>query len=76
MKPGIYGVILLLVSVFLTVMLVYAVQNNRKLLHEKQQLLIKNDSLHIKQLEAKHKLALLSKKIDSLTSNKYYFKKK
>lgn len=75
MKPGIYGVILLLVSVFLTVMLVYAVQNNRKLLHEKQQLLLKNDSLHIKQLEAKHKLALLSKKIDSLTSNKYYFKK-
>ncbi|XVJ64705.1 MAG: hypothetical protein HEQ40_00485 [Lacibacter sp.] len=75
MKPGIYGVILLPVSVFLTVMLVYAVQNNRKLLHEKQQLLLKNDSLHIKQLEAKHKLALLSKKIDSLTSNKYYFKK-
>lgn len=66
---------MLLVSVFLTVMLVYAVQNNRKLLHEKQQLLLKNDSLHIKQLEAKHKLALLSKKIDSLTSNKYYFKK-
>ena len=75
MKPGIYGIILLLGLIFLTVLLVHAVQNNRQLIQERQQLILKNDSLHIKQLEAKQKLAVLSKKIDSLTSNRTHIKK-
>ncbi|WP_407526796.1 hypothetical protein PDL71_06125 [Lacibacter sp. MH-610] len=75
MKPKIYGIILLLGLIFLTVLLVHAVQNNRQLIRERQQLILKNDSLHIKQLEAKQKLAVLSKKIDSLTSNRNHIKK-
>lgn len=75
MKPGIYGIILLLGLIFITVLLVHAVQNNRQLIRERQQLILKNDSLHIKQLEAKQKLAVLSKKIDSLTSNRNHIKK-
>jgi cell division protein FtsL len=71
MKPRIYGIILLPVLIFLTVMLVFAMQNNRKLVHEKKQLILKNDSLHIKQLEVKHALALLSRKVDSLTHIKH-----
>lgn len=75
MKSRHFGIILLVTLIFLTVMLVYAVQNNKKLLHEKHQLILKNDSLHIQQLEVKQKLVVLSKKIDSLTTNKNHFKK-
>lgn len=75
MKSRHFGIILLVTLIFLTVMLVYAVQNNKKLLHEKHQLILKNDSLHIQQLEVKQKLVVLSKKIDSLTTNKNHLKK-
>ena len=55
---------------FLTGVVFFLALNNRKLLKEKELLILRNDSLQIKQLKTKTELSLAQKRLDSLLKYK------
>ncbi|MBL7728133.1 MAG: hypothetical protein JNM68_10620 [Dinghuibacter sp.] len=57
-------------SVLVILALVFTLARNRKLVQERKALILKNDSLHIQQLETRVKLVGANKKIDSLLTYK------
>lgn len=60
--------------VFTVALLAATYRDKQQLKKERVELILRNDSLHIRQLEVKKKLANLSKRLDSLES-KYVSKK-
>ncbi|HEX4958245.1 MAG TPA: hypothetical protein VFV46_08720 [Lacibacter sp.] len=63
------------IFVFTVALLAATLRDKQQLKKERVHLILRNDSLHVQQLEVKQKLANLSKQLDSLES-KYALKNK
>jgi len=48
----------------------FSVANNKKLVKEKERLILRNDSLHMEQLKIKNDLSIAQNRIDSLSGKK------
>jgi|GEM_PF-2102462 NhaP-type Na+/H+ and K+/H+ antiporter len=68
MKKRVALALLVLSFVFTAVLLAATFRDKQLLKKERATLILRNDSLHIQQLEAKQKLTKLSKRLDSLES--------
>ena len=69
MRPVLLPAITTLCLVILSVMLAFSIHNNRKMTFERKILILKNDSLHIREIKAKKELLSLQKQLDSLLGN-------
>lgn len=70
MRRGSSPLITILCLAVLVVILALSVRHSKKITSEKEILILKNDSLHIREIKAKKELWVLQKKLDSLLENK------
>lgn len=54
----------------LAVMLAFSIQSNKKMVNEKEKLILRNDSLHVREIKAKRELLLVQSRLDSLLGAK------
>lgn len=54
----------------LAVMLAFSIRSNNKMVNEKEKLILRNDSLHIREIKAKRELLLVQSRLDSLLGAK------
>jgi cell division protein FtsB len=66
MRKRVVLALFMLSFVFTAVLLAATFRDKQLLKKERTKLILRNDSLHIQQLEAKQRLTKLSKKLDSL----------
>jgi hypothetical protein len=52
-------------------MVIFTIARNKKLINEKEILILKNDSLHVLQLKTKNELALSRYRFDSVIKKKF-----
>ena len=69
MRTALLSVIAASCLAVLSVMLAFSIRNNKKIKSEKEALILKNDSLHIREIKTKKELLALQKQLDSLMKN-------